>query len=283
MTSFESRAAYEVWRQVIADEELCAAMLAGNHRELAPSRGLDELQMAVLDAFHAEPGTRWNIENLRFRSAQETSSSVGSYMPLTVKLLTRGDDDWLQELCFEYLAHHRWSNLGHLRLRECERFAAYVRDRVAKRRVPPEHLEPVLQFELAVIRLLKRTSDIPGDAWPTGQVPADDALADSCPRRSPAVELVTLDVDIRDWIATADPLRGGVKPGPVTFLIVVPSLSEVHRTVAVGEGAREVLDRCDGQHTVAALSAELEEEFELPAADVGRLVCQWLRERILGL
>ena len=58
-----------------------------------------------------------------------------SYMPRTVRLLTRGDDDWRQDLCFEYLAHHRWLPLGHMRLAECERFASYVQTRVMKRRI----------------------------------------------------------------------------------------------------------------------------------------------------
>src|SRR5512141_1771950 len=134
MTGFASQRVYDVWTQVIQDEALYEAMLDGSHARL-PGKQLDAEAIAILDQFRAEPGTRWNIENLRFRSALETGDTLLSYMPRTVKLLTRGDDDWRQDLCFEYLAHYQWRPLGHLRLAECERFASYVRTRVMKRRI----------------------------------------------------------------------------------------------------------------------------------------------------
>jgi hypothetical protein len=120
-----SRRVYEVWTQIIQDEELYEAMLDGTHRALT-GRDLDAEAIEILDRFRAEPGTRWNVENLRFRSAQHVGDTLVSYMPRMVRMLTRGEELWRQDLCYEYLAYHHWKALGHLQLSECERFAAFV-------------------------------------------------------------------------------------------------------------------------------------------------------------
>ena len=280
MTTFSSKRVYDVWTRLIQDEELYEAMLAGTHAGL-PGRGFDAEDLAILDRFRAEPGTRWNIENLRFRSALEVGDTIVSYMPRTLRLLTRGDDDWRQDLCFEYLAHHRWQPLGHMRLAECERFAGFVRARVLKRRRPPPHLDAVMTYELAVIGLLRSTSSVPADAWPVRRAVTDADLPALRPRRSPVQVLIELDVDLRPWIESADPLRGEVGPGPLTLLVHMPSLDENYRIKAISEGVRVVLSRCDGDRTAAAIAGELEAEYDLPAAAVHRLVRSLLDERIL--
>ena len=277
--SFASHRVYEVWVRLIQDEQLYEAVIAGTHAALA---GLDAEAIAILDQFHREPGTRWNIENLRFRSAAETGDAIESYMPRTIKLLTRGDASWRQDLCFEYLAHHRWDALGHRRLAECERFADYVRTRIMKRRTPPPYLEDVLGFELALVQLIRGTAGVPDDAWPIRRVLTDVELSAARPRRSPVQTLIELAVDLRPWIESADPLRGEVGPGPVLLLVHIPSLDEPHRIKTISEGVQVVLERCDGERSVETLAAELEEEYGLPAADVRVLVRALLDERILS-
>ena len=284
MSGFGSKRVYDVWTQLIQDEELYEAMLDGSHAHLPgrPGRNLDPEAIAILDRFRAEPGTRWNIENLRYRSALETGDTLMSYMPRTVRLLTRGDDDWRQDLCFEYLAHHRWQALGHMRLAECERFAGYVRTRVMKRRITPPHLAAVVAYELAVIQLIRSTAKVAPDAWPVPCAVTDAELLALRPRRSPVQAVVELDVDLRPWIESADPARGEVGPGPITLLVHIPSLDEPHRIKTISEGVRIVLERCDGDRTVGALAGELDDEFGLPVADVHRLVRTLLDERILA-
>lgn len=279
--SIDARLAYDVWLQLISDEELYRAMLDGAHRQLAASRDLDDAKLAVLDALRAEQGTRWNIENLRFRTAAETAEIVASYLPRTVKLLTRGDDSWLQDICFEYLAYHRWTQHGHYRLAECERFAAYVRERIMKRRITPPHLEVVLDFELGVVRLLKRTAEIPSERWPSPVALSDDQLAQAHIRRALATELIELPVDIRDWIESGDPWRGTVRPSPVTFLVYVPSLQHSQRIKILGEGPKLVLQRFTGDRTTAAIAAELDDEFGIEPPELFGLVRNWLDERVL--
>jgi len=280
MTPFVSRRVYDVWTQMVQDEELYEAMLAGTHDRLE-GRGLDTEAIAILDRFRAEPGTRWNMENLRFRAAISVGDILLLYLPRTIRLLTDGSDQWRQDLCFEYLALHRWQALGHMQLTECERFASFVRTRVMRRRITPPHLDAVLAYELAVVRLLRSTAQVAPEAWPVRREVTDEELGALRPRRSPAQTLVELDVDLRPWIEAGDPTRGEVGPGPITLLVHMPSLEEPYRIKTISEGVRVVLERCDGERTVDALADELEAEFELPAADVRRLVRALLDERIL--
>jgi hypothetical protein len=280
MTPISSKRVYEVWTQVIQDEELYEAMLDGTHPQLQ-GRQLDAEAIEILDRFRAEPGTRWNVENLRFRAALHVGDTLLVYMPRMMRLVTGGDDGWRQDLCYEYLAHHRWQALGHLHLSECERFTRFVRSRVMKRRATPPHLETVIQYELAVVRLLRSTAGIPADAWPVQREVSDEDLPAMRPRRGPCQVVVELDVDLRPWIESGDPTRGELGPGPIVLLVDVPSLAERHRIKAISDGVRVVLERCDGERTVAALARELEDEFELPAAGVHRVVRSLLDERIL--
>lgn len=281
MTSFPSRRVYDVWVQLIQDEELYEAMLAGSHATLE-GKDLDAEAIAILDTFHAEPGTRWNIENLRFRSAMETGDTLVSYMPRTLRLLTKGDDDWRQDLCFEYLAFYRWQSLGHHRLAECERFAGYVRSRVMKRRITPPLLEPLLTYELAVVQLIRSTAEVEPGAWPVRREITDAELPDVRPRCTPAHVVVDLDVDLRPWIESTDPLTGVIEERPISLFVHIPSLEETHRIKTISDGVRVVLEHCDGERTVAEISAALEEEYGLPGADVQRLIRSLLDERILS-
>lgn len=280
MMPVSSKRVYEVWTQLIQDEELYEAMLDGSHGRLE-GRGLDAEALEILDQFRAEPGTRWNIENLRFRSSLFVGDLLLLYMPRTVRLLTRGDDQWRQDLCFEYLAHHRWRPMGHMQLMECERFAAFIRTRIMKRRLMPPHLEAAMAYELAVIRLLRSTTEVAADAWPVRRDVSDADLPALRPRRSPVQVVVELDVDLRPWIESGDPARGEVGPGPITLLVHMPSLEDRYQIKTISEGVRVVLERCDGERTVDALARELEDEFELPAAEVCRMVRTLLDERIL--
>lgn len=280
MTPISSKRVYEVWTQVIQDEELYEAMLEGTHARLA-GRQLDAEAVEILDRFRAESGTRWNVENLRFRAALHVGDTVLSYMPRMMRMVTAGDDGWRQDLCYEYLAHHRWQPLGHRQLSECERFAGFVRSRVMKRRPTPPHLETVIRYELAVVGLLRSTAAIPADAWPVHRAVNDDDLPAARPRRGPCQVMVELEVDLRPWIVSGDPTRGELGPGPITLLVHMPTLDERYQVKAISDGVRVVLERCDGERTVDELAAALEAEYDLPAAGVHRLIRMLLDERIL--
>lgn len=278
-----ARTAYDVWLLLIADEELYRATLTGKHRDLAGSRGLTSEHLTILDAFRAERGTRWNVENLRFRAALEVRATLLSYMPRTLRLLCKGDEAWEQEVCFEYLAFNRWQELGHFRLSECERFGEYTRDRIMKRRTPPRHLEAVLTFELGVVRALKRTATIGPDAWPAPWKPDDDELAGARIARGPAVEIIETPVDLGEWVRTGDPLVGEPRPQPATFLVYVPSLALPHRTKILSEGSKAVLEAFDGSRATAEIASSMEADYGIERGELFSLVRVWLNEGILAL
>lgn len=280
MAPVASRRVHEVWIQLIQDEALYDAMLAGTHAQLE-GRGLDAEAIAILDQLRAEPGTQLNIENLRFRSSAFVGDLLLLYLPRTVRLLTRGDDDWRQDLCFEYLAYHRWRPLGHMQLTECQRFAEFIRARIMKRRATHPHLEAVMAYELAVIQLLRSTVGVPADAWPTRREVTLAELPALRPRRGPVQALVDLDVDLRPWIESGDPSRGEVGPGPITLLLDMPSLEERYRIKTISDGVRVVLERCDGERTADAIARGIEAEYELPAAAVLGVMRTLVSERVL--
>ncbi|HLU64864.1 MAG TPA: hypothetical protein VKZ63_01225 [Kofleriaceae bacterium] len=276
MSAIDARRALDLWVQIVRDEELYRAMLDGRHAELAEARQLDASDLAILDQFRARPGTRWNVENIRFRATLQVAGRLRSWMPLTTHRLAGTSEDWLNDLVFEYLTYHRWNDLGPLHLTECERFGQFVRERVMVRRSDPL-IEHALAFELAVIGALKATGDVAPDQWPALGELDDAALAAARPRPGPTTRVLELPVDLSPWLRVEDPTGVAVREEPVHYLIYVPSLDQVHRVQTLGDGARLVFERCTGDLTTAELAAALEEEAEVDAADVTALVARWVR------
>ncbi len=272
--SFSSQKAYETWMRIIADESLAELVIDRDHDAIDRRFDLDLEQRAIAKTFAGERGTRWNIENLRFRAAGGVGAVLESYLPRTVKMLTLGNADWLQDITFEYLAFYRWQEFGQLRFAECERFADYVRKRIVKRRVVPPHFETMLAFEMRLVRLLKRTADVPAEAWkkPVFQ----PSLR---PRPGPVVELIELPVDLSEWIASGQPQP--VIEEPITMLAVVPSLTETHRLHRLSFGSRVVFEACDGSATASEIAEQLEAEHGVAAAQVTGLIERWIEERAL--
>ena len=273
----DARLAYDVWVTVIGDDDLYRAVLAGTHRELA--RDFSAAQLAILDELHAAPGTRWNIENLRFRSALEVGATLSSYLPRTIKLLTKGEDQWLQDIAYEYISYYRWTEQGHHRLGECERFGTYARERIMKRRLVPPHFEAIMDYELSLVRLLKRTASV--TTWPQPVDVDDVELGGWHVRRGPAVELVRLPVDVRAWIESNDPWSGEVIERPLVLVAYVRSLQETHRIKILGEGPQVVLEQLDGSRSLDAVALELDDEFGIERGQLFAMVRDWLAEGIL--
>jgi len=280
--TFDSEKTYRVWMRLIADEELFRACIAGRHAELARSRELDAGDLAILDVFHSERGTRWNVENLRFRAAAEVATKLQIHLPGTCALLTENNETWLQDIVFEYLAYYRWQEFGHHHYAECDRFATYIHERVARRRRLAQHLDVMLKFELAMTQLGRRTRELEAKDFPTPRPSIDDAdVAAATPRWGPAVTLVDLDVDITAWIQTGKP-EGPVAVEPITILAVIPSLSEAYRVQRIGDGARLVLERCMGHQTAGELADAIEaEDLGLERAAVLAAIERWILDRTL--
>jgi hypothetical protein len=274
---YDSRRVYEVWQQVVRDESLYDALTAGTHRDHALARAMSAEDLAILDELQREPGLRWNVENLRFRATHHVLTTLRVYLPISTHVLTRGDEDWLRDLVYEYLSHHRWDELGRRLLAECARFGEFVRGRVGKRRALPELVEHALAVELGVVELLRRAGEVPADGWGRRREPLSDAeLLAARPRLGPAVRILEVPVDFTEWLNSGDPTRGQPKPQPVTLLVTVPSPDEPHRTQRLSEGARLVLDRCVGERTSAELARAVHEELELEEAGVLGLLRKWL-------
>lgn len=278
----DARGAFDVWLRLVRDERVYAAFVAGRHRECAPGLDLDGDELAILDEFAARPGTRWNVENIRFRATYQVAIRLGLWMPMTVRLLTGGNEDWLRDLVFEYLTFHEWDDLGPYALTECERFAGFVRDRVTLRRLFDPRLAPVLAFETAVVQLLRSTRDVPAGAWPAPARPGDDdELRAMRPRPGPVARVVELSLDVSPWLESSELDGAPLRYAPTTYLVYVPSLQGPHRVQTLTEGARLVFEACAGERTVGEIAAEFEAEHDVPPAAVLGLVRRWVESGAL--
>jgi hypothetical protein len=187
----------------------------------------------------------------------------------------------MRDIAYEYLAHHRWNDLGHhQRFAECVRFARFVRDRILKRRRPPEHIDDVLRFELAVIDLLRTAAETPPGQWPQ-PAPSGEAapLAGVVPRRGPAVAVVDLPLDIVDWLADPAGPLAPAGPGPIHALVWVGGPTRGHSIERLAPSERDLLERVDGVRTVGRLLDETEAAHRDPALAALR---RWMMEGVVA-
>ncbi len=276
----DAQRAYELWIALIRDEKLYEATIAGTHLELASARGFSPADIHILDEFRAEPGLRWNVENLRYRSAAHTAGNLLLTMVWTIYLLTLGNEDWIQELVFEYLAHHDWVECGHEHIAEAERFAAYVKKRVLKRRAPPKHIDEVLEFELAVARHLGSLEQLPTTEWPTGQLCSLAEIGAATPRRPRTAIVIDLATDLTEWIRSGDPRTGVVRDGPISVLVTVPALNAPHRFLRMSPDARDLYKQFDGRATTDEI---VNAAGDYDCDDARELVGRWIADRSLAI
>lgn len=284
---FDARAVYDVWIRLVQSEPLYDAMLRGEHAALARDLGFTELELAILDDFAIQPGTRWHVENLRFRAVTMVSRLLGWHLPATLRLVTEGRDGWLRDLVHEYLSLHRWVELGHHhRFAECERFAAFVEHRVLQRRRPPPHIAAVLGFERGLIELARRAAALPIAAWPPRPAAADaspgalpgaspDAWNDARIVRGPVQRSLTLPVDILAWLRDPTTELRVTAPAPLEVIAYVAAADAPVEIEPVTPAGRQLLD--------AAATPRPRGELErlVAGADAGTLLASWLARGIV--
>jgi len=272
---FDARAVYDVWIRLVQSEALYDAMLRGEHAAIAPALGFTALELAILDDFAIQPGTRWHVENLRFRAVTMVSRLLGWHLPGTLRLVTEGRDGWLRDLVYEYLSLHRWVELGHHhRFAECERFAAFVEHRVLKRRMPPPHIEAVLAFERAMIDLLRRAATLPIAAWPAWPPRLDSAAAPDVALVCGPVQVeLALPADILGWLRDPTTELRVVAPAPlevVAYIAAADALPQIEALTPVGK-----------QLLAAAATPRPCGELLAVVPDAGPTVASWLERGIL--
>jgi hypothetical protein len=269
---FDARAVYDVWIRLVQTEALYEAMLRGEHAALAQTLGFTELELAILDDFAIQPGTRWHVENLRFRAVTMVSRLLGWHLPATLRLVTEGREGWLRDLVYEYLSLHRWVELGHHhRFAECERFAAFVEVRVLKRRMPPLHVEAVLAFERGVIDVSRRAATLPiaeSSPRPHGAPASDAAIV-----RGPVQVQLALPVDILAWLRDPTTDLHVTAPAPLDVVAYV--------TAADASVQTEPLTPVGKQLLAAAATPRTRGELERLVPGAGPTVASWLERDIL--
>jgi hypothetical protein len=270
--AFDARAVYDVWIRLVQSEALYDAMLRREHAALAQTLGFSELELAILEDFAIQPGTRWHVENLRFRAVTMVSRLLGWHLPATLRLVTEGRPGWLRDLVYEYLSLHRWVELGHhRRFAECERFATFVEDRVLKRRMPPPHVEAVLAWERGLIGLTRRAAMLPIAAWPAR---GDLIATPGAPIvRGPVQVQLALPVDLLAWLREPTIDLHVTAPGPVdvlAYVVAADASPELEPVTAIGT------------QVLAATAAPCpRDELERVIAGAGPVIASWLARGIL--
>ena len=266
---FDAKQVYDVWIALVGDEEMYDAMLVGKHREVAARRGMNDEEILILDDFASQPGTRWHMDNLRFRCTTMVSRIFKWHLPATIALLTGGNEDWIRDITYEYMSDHNWRDLGHhRRFAECARFAKVVGTKFKKRRLSTQYLDEVLKFELAVLDLLREAAHLPPEAWST---PAPGAAVR--PKVSEASKLVELPVDIVDWLAKPEGKPVAAATTPTTALVWIPAPSQAHRIARLDGDAKKLFEMCRGEKTIDELAAG--------SAAAKASLEQWLRDGAL--
>jgi len=273
--SFDARAVLDVWIKLVQSEELYEAMLRGEHAACARGMGFGELEQAILEDFAIQPGTRWHVENLRFRAVTMVSRLLGWHLPATLRLITEGKEGWLRDLVYEYLSLHRWVELGHHhRFAECERFAAFVEKRVLVRRMPPPYIEAVLAFERGLLELARRAAMLPIAEWPrrteAGAVGADAVIV-----RGPVQTQLQLPVDLLAWLRKPAGELQIAAEAPLDVLAYVPAPDAALQT--------EALTPLGAQLLAAAAQPLRRDELvqKVPGALAGELIDRWLESGLL--
>jgi len=270
--AFDARAVYEVWIRLVQSEALYDAMLRREHAAHARTLGFSELELAILEDFAIQPGTRWHVENLRFRAVTMVSRLLGWHLPATLRLVTEGRPGWLRDLVYEYLSLHRWVELGHhRRFAECERFAMFLEDRVLKRRMPPPHIEAVLAWERGLIELTRRAAMLPVAEWPARDPRI--AAAGAPIVRGPVQVQLALPVDLLAWLREPTRELQVTSPGPVdvlAYVVAADASPELEPVTAIGK------------QVLAATTAPCPRgELERLVPGAGPVIAGWLPRGIL--
>lgn len=286
MGTFDAEQVNDVWERLVADPALFEAAVTGDLDRFVAAHDLGDDERAILDELAATPeALQWNVANLRYRASLETMLKLRRWMPLTTALLTDGRTDWLMDLCFEYLTHHRWDELGHRHFAECLRFADFIDRRVAQRRPLPAHLDTALRYEAAICRMLASTADQrePADATtaPVGVDPA--ALAIGCPRPAPTTVVIELAEDISSWIAAGRPTATAPAATPLTVLGFVPPRGDLYWAIALDDDQLDVFRRCTGASPGKVIAEAAARSRGVLAADVLALLGAWVGEGALTL
>ncbi|ACY14313.1 hypothetical protein [Haliangium ochraceum] len=278
--SRDAELVYAVWQRAVADENLSDAIAEGRVDELAELLSSEEL--AVARDFAAEPGFRWSMENLRYRAGTMIVRGLKKRMPRTAHLLCGGNDDWLRDLAGEYLMRHRWRDLGHHYNAESLRFAAFIEQRVARRRELGSACCAALSYESARLRVLvAATASMP-------ETPAVTAFEDWRPQRAPWVERLNMPAELADWLLAGDralsPPTAQPDPAPTvahyptTMLVYLPVRDGKVQTERLTDTETKIFDAVDGDASAPALVRAL--RAEIAPEESERALRNWQRHQV---
>jgi len=256
---------WKVWRRILKEDALQAALFQPDFSERAREFGLDEEQTAIALAYARTPKqTRWNIDTYRFRSGKVAVSALSIAAPITWRLLLQRGHD-VDALSHAYLAQVGWVDEGPFTHRICAGMLKFLSAGPCLAAQDPE-LRELIAFEAATVSLLLslagRRISAPDPAWQSLVDREDVRFV-----QSRQAIVIDTSLDVTPWLR--DPALIGVVPLSVqnlSLLRYVRSSDEAPGLITLRERSQLTYKLLAEPHSVPELSELLQDEARDPAS-----------------
>lgn len=261
---------WNVWRRILREDALGAAMFGADPGPRLLELGLSESECAIaLSYARTKEPTRWAIETYRFRSFNVIVEALLVAAPLTARLLSRRDHD-LDALARAYLTTVDWKDDGPYTYRTCAAMLVFLRGTLGE---SDSELAELIDFEAATVGLLRSLSTHAWESVPSldeeemGRLLARDARFVQSGRGVIWVSRF----DLAPWLGEPDAIGvSKLEPKRVTFLRYLRSQEEDPALLSLKVRALSVYESLAEPRSVVEVAALLGETDPSHAAKVMR-------------
>lgn len=243
----EAQTVWRTWRRILREPPLQAAMQGeGLDRLLAASAlGLSAEETEIVRAYAAAGrGTRWFIENYRFRMVSSFFNALETAAPLTHRAL-RASALELQSIATGFLDSAGWRDFGPFVYTYCGQILDHLLARPEVAALPG--MSDLIRLERAGVRVVMGAADSRAAEPPPGMW-----------RAAPWFEALRCELDLSRWLRDKAALgREPPAARPRWFVAYLRSPEEPLRIVAVPERAAAMLSALREPQTETSLASRL--------------------------
>lgn len=267
----EARTVWHTWRRVLREPPLQLAMFDGVLADHASALDLTPAQMEIAEQYAQAPeGTRFFIENYRFRLRSAFVNALETTAPLTHRLLRAHKTD-VDALATEFLDSVRWRDFGPYVYTHGDRILDHLAGRPELTALPG--MPELTALERAGIGLTVRAAAEEEEA--EEQAPASTTAPTGAYRADPRTEPVHCSKDLSPWLRSGASVGRTTPPErPSWYLVQLRPPEWDRRIVAVPRRAADMVRALRTPRLPAELAAAL--------AERGHPADPALDERLLG-
>jgi hypothetical protein len=233
---------WQVWRRILREAPVRAAMANGHLEESAAALGLNPAEVEVMREYAAgQAGVRMFVESYRFRMVSSFFNALETAAPLTHRALMANDVD-LRAAATAFFDEHDWLDFGPF----VYAFGRLILDRFADdATMSIDGLRELIALERAAIDVVTSAADAvtptrDAAASPRGEEPP--GRAEQLWRACPWFGIHSSDRDLSQWLRDPRALGRTVPPlTPRTYVVYLPSLTADRRIVTLPARAAQAL------------------------------------------